>query len=81
MLILGDKVINLFKGLGCFSVNISVYSLDWGNNTKYNIRFIDGEKQNWSDHYVVQTSEAASIVIGDVGFQFIRKFLLQFNDN
>ena len=27
-LILGDKVINLFKGIGCFSGNISAYSLD-----------------------------------------------------
>ena len=38
----------------------------------YTIRFTDSEEETWLAHDVTVNDEATSIVIGDVGFQFIR---------
>ena len=40
----------------------------------YTIRFIGDEEEMWSSHDATVNSKAASITVGDRGFQFISKF-------
>ena len=62
-----------FEGLGWFSGEVFDDLIDGDNNQIYTIRFNDDREESWSAHDVTLNDEAASISIGDVGFQFNRK--------
>ena len=74
MLHLGSQVRKFFGGLGWFSGEVVDDLLDGGNNQMYTIIFTDCEEETWSAHDVTVNSNAASIAIVDVGFQFIQIF-------
>ena len=73
ILALGRKVKKFFQVLGWFSGEVVDALFYEGNTQMYTIRFNDREEEMWSMHDSRLNSGAASITVGDRGFQFISK--------
>ena len=73
-LALGSQVKKYLQGLGWFSGEVVDTFLDYVNTQIYTIIFTYCEEEMWSAHDATVNSEAASITVGNRGFQFISKF-------
>ena len=75
ILALESEVKKFFQEIGWFSSEVIDDFLDDSNTQIYTIRFTYDGEEMWMAHDATVNTEAASITVGDRGFQFIRKFL------
>lgn len=70
----GDTVRRFFRGFGWFTGEVTSINMTAENNKFIHMEYEDGDGEDITQEQMILYESEAKVKIGDVGFQFIKKF-------